>query len=68
MALVIDGGRLQMVLRRWSVFGIPLPLMLAPRSKACEFAQDGRFNFDVEISHPLTGLIVGYRGWLVPRL
>jgi hypothetical protein len=67
MALVIDGGRLQMVLRRWSVFGIPLPLVLAPRSKACEFAEDGRFNFDVEISHSLTGLIVGYRGWLVPR-
>jgi hypothetical protein len=67
MALVLNGGRLQMVLRRWSVFGIPLPLVLGPRSKACEFAEDGRFNFDVEISHPLTGLIVGYRGWLVPR-
>ena len=32
-----------------------------------ESAEDGRFNFHVEISHPLTGLIVRYRGWLVPK-
>jgi len=31
-------------------------------------AEDGRFNFHVEIDHPLTGMIVRYRGWLVPRL
>jgi len=26
-----------------------------------------RFRFHVEISHPLTGLIVRYRGWLEPN-
>jgi hypothetical protein len=26
-----------------------------------ESAEDGRFNFHVEIGHPLTGLIVRYR-------
>ena len=27
----------------------------------------GAFSFHVEIAHPFTGLIVRYRGWLVPR-
>jgi hypothetical protein len=64
-ALVVVGDRLQFVLRRWTIFGIPLPLWLAPRSNSYETEQDGRFRFHVEISHPLTGLIVRYRGWLV---
>jgi len=63
-ALVVVADRLQFVLRRWTMFGIPLPLWLAPRSNSYETEQDGRFRFHVEISHPLTGLIVRYRGWL----
>jgi hypothetical protein len=65
MALVSKGGRLSLVLRRWSAFGLPLPMWLGPRSIAYEATEDGRFHFHVEISHPLTGLIVRYRGWLV---
>jgi Domain of unknown function (DUF4166)/Saccharopine dehydrogenase NADP binding domain len=68
MALVVDEGRLRLVLRRWSVFAIPLPLWLCPRSSAYESAENGRFHFHVEIGHPLTGLIVRYQGWLVPSL
>ena len=67
MALVLDDGKLRLVVRRWSVFGIPLPLWLAPRGDSYEYAEDGRFHFHVEIAHPFTGLIVGYQGWLVPR-
>lgn len=67
MALVLDEGKLRLVVRRWSVFGIPLPLCLAPGGDSYEYAEDGRFHFHVEIGHPFTGLIVGYRGWLVPR-
>src|SRR5262245_34603053 len=67
MALVIEGERLLLVLRRWSIFGIALPLSLAPRSNTYECVEEGRFRFHVEISHPLTGLIVRYRGWLVPQ-
>jgi hypothetical protein len=67
LALVIDDGKLRLVLRRWSVLGLPLPLTLAPRADAYESADDGRFNFHVEIAQPLTGLIVRYRGWLRPR-
>jgi hypothetical protein len=66
MALVVDGERLVLVLRRWSLFGIPLPMWLCPRSQAYESAEGGRFNFHVKISHPLTGLIVSYDGWLEP--
>jgi hypothetical protein len=68
MALVVEGERMRLVMRRWSLFGLPLPLALAPRINAYEFAEAGRFHFHVEISHPLTGLIVRYRGWLVPQV
>ena len=67
MALVIESERLRLVLRRWSIFGVALPLWLGPRSNAYEHVEDGRFRFHVEVSHPATGLIVRYRGWLVPQ-
>lgn len=67
MALVTEQGRLRLVLRRWSLLGIPLPLSLGPWSKAQEKEIDGRFQFDVEIGHRLVGSIVRYRGWLVPN-
>jgi len=67
MALVLDEGKLRLIVRRWSVFGILLPVWLAPRGDSYEYAENGRFHFHVEIAHPFTGLIVGYRGWLVPR-
>jgi hypothetical protein len=66
MALVLDGERLRFVLRRWSCCGLPLPSWLGPTGDSHEHAADGRFHFHVEIAHPLTGLIVRYRGWLVP--
>jgi len=50
-----------------SGFGIPLPVVLAPRGDSYEYAENGRFHFHVEIGHLLTGPIVGYRGWLVPQ-
>jgi hypothetical protein len=66
MAPVWDGARLSLVLRRWSVFGVALPMWLCPGSQAHETVEDGRFAFDVAISHPMTGLIVRYKGWLEP--
>ncbi len=67
MALVCEAGRMRFAVRRWSVFGVPLPLSLAPHGDTYEHAEKGRFHFHVEIGHPHTGLIVRYRGWLVPR-
>lgn len=67
LALVVDEDRLRLVMRGWRFLGVPLPLVLAPRIDAHEFAADGRFNFHVEINHPMLGLMVRYRGWLMPR-
>jgi hypothetical protein len=67
LALVLDGDRLRLVVRRWSLLGLPMPLALAPGGEAWETAADGRFRFHVEIRHPWTGLIVRYRGWLAPE-
>ncbi|HEV3492360.1 MAG TPA: DUF4166 domain-containing protein, partial [Reyranella sp.] len=65
MTLALEGGRLSLALRHWSAFAISLPMQWGPRAIAYETAEAGRFRFHVEISHPLTGLIVRYRGWLV---
>lgn len=59
-----DGLGLTMVMRRWSVFGIPMPLFLAPKSEAREWAEDEYFCFDVPIALPLIGKVVHYRGRL----
>jgi hypothetical protein len=67
MALVLEDGRLRLIVRRWSAFGIPMPLALAPGGEAWESADDGRFQFHVEIGHRFIGRIVAYRGWLVQR-
>lgn len=64
MALVPDGENLRYIVRRWGLLGIALPLWLGPRSTALETVQDGRFNFNVAIHHPLAGFIVSYAGWL----
>jgi hypothetical protein len=64
IALVPEGDALNLVLRRWSVLGIRLPLVLAPVFRSCEFVEQDRFHFYVEITHPLAGLIVHYQGHL----
>jgi len=56
-----------MVLRRWSVFRVPLPRWLAPRITGREWEEESRFRFLVEISAPLIGDVVRYTGWLVRR-
>lgn len=59
-----DEKELAMEMRGWSFQGIPLPMALAPRSRAREWQEGGRFRFDVPIALPLVGLIVHYTGWL----
>jgi Domain of unknown function (DUF4166) len=67
LALVVDGDSLSFVSRGWRFFGLPLPAILRPRGHSYEREQDGSFVFQAEITHPLTGLIVRYRGALTPR-
>lgn len=64
--LPVEDGAPRMLIRGWSVAGVPLPLVLAPRSEAREWEEDGRFYFDVPIALPLVGEVVRYRGWLAP--
>jgi len=47
LALVVEDGRLHLVVRRWSVCGIPLRCAWAPRGNSYEFAEASRFNFHV---------------------
>jgi hypothetical protein len=68
IALVCADDRLDLVVRRWSILGIPLPRALAPIGSAHESVAGGRFRFYVEIRLRLIGLIVRYQGWLVPRV
>jgi len=63
-----EPDRLRLIVRGWSIFRIPLPRALAPFGSAYESAEDGRFHFHVEIRLPVIGLIVRYRGWLVPSV
>jgi uncharacterized protein DUF4166/saccharopine dehydrogenase-like protein len=58
--------RLRLIVRGWTFLGVPLPRALAPQCDAHESEHDGRFHFDVALRHRWTGLIVHYRGWLVP--
>lgn len=66
LALVIDHGKLLLIPRRWSVLGIPMPQALLPVGTSFETEEANRFMFDVEISLPLVGLIVSYKGTLEP--
>jgi hypothetical protein len=67
MALVIDGDRLRLVLRCRSICDVALPIAWAPFGPIYEHEDHGRFCFHVDIGHPLTALIVYYRGWLGPQ-
>ena len=66
LALVVDGDRLRLIPRRWTAFGLPMPRFLMPGGESYETAKDDHFHFHVEIRLPVLGLMVRYRGWLVP--
>ncbi len=62
--LPADEAGLTMVMRKWSIFGVPMPLILAPRSEAREWGEGDDFCFDVPIALPLIGDVIHYRGRL----
>ncbi|MEM7301771.1 MAG: DUF4166 domain-containing protein [Pseudomonadota bacterium] len=66
LALAVEDDRLMIVPRHWRVLGIPLPKFLMPGGSTYETDLNGRFHFNVEITAPLLGLIVSYRGELGP--
>ena len=64
LAPVVRDDKLLLVVRRWTLLGVPLPLAMAPHGASYEHVVDGVFGFNVEIALPLVGLIVRYRGFL----
>ncbi len=65
MALALENGCLSYLLRGWSFLGIPMPRMLAPRGNTFEYVEDGRFQFHAEVTLPIIGHVVTYKGWLI---
>jgi len=61
-----DESGLRMELHSWTIFGIPLPVALAPRIVAREWQEEDRFRFEVDVAMPLLGRVVRYSGWLQP--
>lgn len=67
LGVTADEEGTRMPVTEWRIAGISLPRFLLPRSDTREFQdKEGRFNFDVRVSLPHFGLLVHYRGWLVP--
>lgn len=62
--LPVDAGGLTMLLNRWTMLGVPMPLCLAPRITARETEEQGHFTFDVAIAFPVVGNVIRYCGWL----
>ena len=60
---IIDGGWFWRCLNI-SLFGIPLPLWLIPKSKAFKIIENGQYNFHVSFTYPLLGNLVSYKGVL----
>lgn len=67
IGLTVQDGTLAYPVTRGWCLGIPMPRALLPISETVEAVDpEGRPTFDVALSHPLTGPIIRYRGWLLP--
>jgi hypothetical protein len=64
LALVVETGRLRLLVRCWSLFGLAMPTALAPKCEAYEYEETGRFHFFVDIGLKWIGRLVRYQGWL----
>jgi len=65
LTLTPEGDRLVYRVEGWRLGRVELPRSLGPSTRAREEVDaEGRFVFDVEISVPLIGRLVRYRGWL----
>ena len=59
-----DPSGLTMVMRKWAVLHVPLPIAMAPKSVAREWAEGDDFCFDVPVALPVIGDLIHYRGRL----
>ncbi|WP_233382582.1 DUF4166 domain-containing protein [Methylobacterium sp. C25] len=67
LAVSAHAQGLDMTVTGWRLGPLPLPRSLSPATRASERVDErGRFRFDVALLLPFVGLLVHYRGWLVP--
>lgn len=64
LRLEFSNGRLSFTPDQWTLFGLPLPMALAPYGNSFEHAVGDRFHFHIEICVPGVGLVVRYVGKL----
>ena len=48
----------------WRLLGIPLPRWSVPHIDCLESADGERFTFDIDVTFPIVGWLIHYRGWL----
>jgi len=51
----------------WRCLGIPLPRWSVPQINCVESADGERYTFDIDVTFPLVGWLMHYRGWLLPQ-
>jgi hypothetical protein len=51
----------------WRCLRIPLPRWSVPQIKCVESADGERYTFDIDVTFPLIGWLMRYRGWLLPQ-
>lgn len=65
IALEVKNSALHFPITKGNCLGLPLPRFLLPKSETTERVDaQGRATFDVAISLPIAGHVVGYKGWL----
>ncbi|MCH9809311.1 MAG: DUF4166 domain-containing protein [Alphaproteobacteria bacterium] len=64
LRLELNEGRLSFTPERWSLLGVPLPVVLAPFGNSYEHAIGSEFHFHIEVCVPGVGLVVSYIGTL----
>ncbi|GJE56655.1 MULTISPECIES: SDR family oxidoreductase [Methylobacterium] len=68
LAVTAHAEGLDMTVTGWRLGPLPLPRSLRPTTQASErLDAQGRFRFDVALFLPRVGLLVRYKGWLVPE-
>lgn len=66
IGLTLRDSQLFYPVRRATIFGVPLPRFLTPKSESFEAVDSqGRATFDVRVVLPIGGLVAHYKGWLV---
>jgi hypothetical protein len=51
----------------WRLLRIPLPRWSLPRIACVESGDGDRYIFDIDVTFPVIGWLMHYRGWLLPQ-